>query len=65
MVKVEDVIFNLIKKENERSGGFVYESRIMKMATLLNIHPDQYQRIKSRLIQTGKIEKQGIKIFLP
>jgi len=65
MVKVEDVIFNLIKKENEKSGGFVYENRIMKMATLLNIHPDRYERIKERLVQTGKIETQGPKIFLP
>ena len=65
MVRVEDVIFNLIKKENDRSGGFVYETRIMKMATLLNIHPDKYVKIKQRLVQTGKIGTQGHKIFLP
>jgi len=63
-IKVEDVVFNLIKKESERSG-MVHEPRIMKMATLLNIHPDKYERIRRRLIQRGKIEKNGRRLFLP
>jgi len=63
-IKAEDVVFNLIKKENERNG-MVYEPRVMKMATLLNIHPDRYERIRNRLIDRGKIEKEGMKLFLP
>ena len=62
-MKTEDVIFNLIKKENEKSG-MVYEARLVKMATLLNIHPDTFERVKERLIESGKIEKEGMKIFL-
>ena len=63
-VKAEDVIFNLIKKENERNG-MVYEPRIVKLATLLNIHPDTYERIRERLIERGKIAKIGLKLSLP
>ncbi len=63
-IKIEDVVLNLIKKESERSG-MVNEPRIMKMATLLNIHPDKYERIRQRLIQRGKIEKNGRRLFLP
>jgi hypothetical protein len=62
-VRVEEIIFNLIKKENEKSG-MVYEPRLVKMATLLNIHPDTFERVKERLIESGKIEKEGMKIFL-
>jgi hypothetical protein len=62
-VKKEDVIFNLIKQENEKHG-MVYEPRIMKMATLLNIHPDTFERVKGRLIERGKIEKNGRKLLL-
>jgi hypothetical protein len=65
MGKTDEVIFDLIKKEKNRNGGFVYEKRIVKMATLLNIHPDAYEKIKQRLVQTGKIQSQGPKIFLP
>jgi hypothetical protein len=62
-MKIEDVIFSLIKKENE-TRGMVYESKIMKMATLLNIHPDTYEKIKERLIENGKIGKSGLKLLL-
>ena len=62
-MRAEDVIFNLIKKENE-TNGMVYEPKLVKMATLLNIHPDTLERIKERLIERGKIEKEGMKIFL-
>jgi hypothetical protein len=62
-MNIEDVIFNLIKKENERNGE-VYEPRILKMATLLNIHPDRFERVKERLIEMGKIEKDGPKLIL-
>ena len=63
-MKAEEVIFNLIKMEKDRNGGVAYEPRIMKMATLLNIHPDRFERIKERLIERGKIGKDGIKLFL-
>jgi len=64
-VKPEEVIFNLIKNENEKNGGMVYEPRIVKMVTLLNIHPDKYQRIREKLIERGKIAKNGLKLSLP
>jgi len=63
-VKAEDVIFNLIKQENDRNG-MVYEPRIVKLATLLNIHPDKYERIRQRLVERGKIAKNGLKLSLP
>ena len=63
-MKPEDVIFNLIKQENDRNG-MVYEPRIVKLATLLNIHPDKYERIRQRLVERGKIAKQGLKLSLP
>jgi len=63
-IKVEEVVFNLIKQENEKNG-MVYEPRIVKMATLLNIHPDRYERVRSRLIERGKIAKTGLKLSLP
>ena len=62
-MKTEDVIFSLIKKEKEVKG-MIYEPKIMKMATLLNIHPDTYERIKERLIEDGKIGKSGLKLLL-
>jgi len=62
-VKIEEVIFSLIKKEKE-TNGMIYEPRIMKMATLLNIHPDTYEKIKERLIEDGKIGKSGLKLHL-
>jgi hypothetical protein len=63
-VRAEEVVFNLIKQENKRNGK-VHERRIIKMATLLNIHPDTYQRIRERLIERGKIAKTGLKLSLP
>lgn len=62
-MKIEEVIFSLIKKEKE-TNGMIYEPKIMKMATLLNIHPDTYERIKERLIENGKIGKSGLKLLL-
>ena len=63
-MKAEEVVFNLIKQEKEKNG-MVYEPRIIKMATLLNIHPDTYQRIRERLIERGKLAKTGLKLSLP
>jgi len=63
-VRAEEVVLNLIKHENNKNG-MVYEPRIIKMATLLNIHPDTYERIRERLIERGKIAKAGLKLSLP
>ena len=54
-MKIEEVIFSLIKQENDKHG-MVYEPRIIKMATLLNIHPDMFEKVKERLIERGKIQ---------
>jgi len=63
-VKAEEVVFNLIKHEKKKNG-MVHEPRIIKMATLLNIHPDSYVRIRERLIERGKLAKTGLKLSLP
>jgi hypothetical protein len=63
-VKNEEIVFSLIKTENDKNGGMVYEPRVLKMATLLNISPDVFVRIKERLIETGKIGQKGLKLFL-
>ena len=63
-MRAEEVVLNLIKHENNKNG-MVYEPRIIKMATLLNIHPDTYERIRERLIERGKIAKAGLKLSLP
>jgi hypothetical protein len=63
-VKTEEIVFSLIKTENDKNGGMVYEPRVLKMATLLNISPDVFSRIKERLIETGKIGQKGLKLFL-
>lgn len=63
-MKPEDVIIKLIEKETERNGGYVYEPRIVKMATLLNISPDRYERIREKLIESKKLGKEGMKLFL-
>ncbi len=57
-LKEEEVIFNLIKMSCEENGS-VIEDKVFKMAQLLNIHPDKYQKIKTRLIESGKISKNG------
>ncbi len=63
-MEAEEVVFSLIKQENKRNGK-VHEPRIIKMATLLNIHPDKYERIRERLIERGKLAKTGLKLSLP
>ncbi len=63
-MRAEEVVFNLIKQENDKNG-MVYEPKIIKMATLLNIHPDTYERIRERLVERGKVAKAGLKLSLP
>jgi len=63
-VEAEEVVFNLIKQEKKKNG-MIHEPRIIKMATLLNIHPDKYERIREKLIERGKLAKAGLKLSLP
>ncbi len=63
-MKPDEIIFNLIKNEKERNGGMVYEPKVLKMATLLNISPDLFEKMKERLIEGGKIGQKGLKLFL-
>ena len=64
-MEAEEVVLNLIKHEKKRNGGTIHEPRIIKMATLLNIHPDKYERIREKLIERGMIAKTGLKLSLP
>jgi len=59
----EDVVLNLIKQGCEKSGC-VIEERVFKMAQILNIQPERYEKIKTKLLETGKINKDGGQIFL-
>ena len=62
-INEEEVILNLIKQSCEETGCAV-EDRIFKMAQILNIQPERYERIKTKLLETGKINKDGGHIFL-
>lgn len=62
-LKEEDVIFNLIRVSCEKDGS-VFEDKVFKMAQLLNISPDNYQKITTRLIETGKISRDESNFFL-
>jgi len=59
----EEIIFNLIKMSCEKDGS-VFEEKVFKMAQLLNIHPDKYEKIKNKLIESGKIAKNGSDLML-
>ena len=65
MIKInkEDVVLNLIKQGCEE-GGCVIEEKVFKMAQILNINSENYEKIKTRLLETGKINKDGENIFL-
>ena len=65
MIKInkEDVVLNLIKQGCEK-GGCVVEDKVSKMAQILNINSENYEKIKTRLLETGKINKDGENIFL-
>jgi hypothetical protein len=62
-MKEEQVIFSLIKRDCETNGS-TNESKLVKMATLLNIHPDIYQKALERLIESRQIGKHGRCFFL-
>jgi len=54
----EQLLFNLIKKDCE-TNGYTDEAKIAKMASLMNIHPDRYQKIVDSLIEARKVSKNG------
>ncbi|MBL7169727.1 MAG: hypothetical protein ISS48_01795 [Candidatus Aenigmarchaeota archaeon] len=62
-IKEEEIVLSLIKQECEESGSVV-EDRILKMAQLLNINVENYEKVKTRLLETGKINKDGSELFL-
>lgn len=63
-MKEEDVVFSLIKKACEDTGS-VFERKVFRMALLLNIHPDKYNRIKDKLIERGRIVVDGPTFSIP
>lgn len=63
-MKEEDIIFSLIKKDCEESGS-VLECKVLKMAQLLNINPDKYQKIRNKLVDRGKVVVDGSNFSLP
>jgi len=62
-INEEEVVLNLIKQGCEEEGS-VIEDKVFKMAQILNIHPERYDKIKTKLLETGKINKDGNQIFL-
>jgi len=62
-INEEDVVLNLIK-QGCQEGGCVVEEKIFKMAQILNINSEKYEKVKTRLLETGKINKDGKNIFL-
>jgi len=62
-INEEEVVFKLITQGCEKSGSVV-EDRVFKMAQILNINAEKYEKIKTKLLETGKINKDGNQIFL-
>ena len=59
----EEVILRLIK-QTCKENGCAREEKVLKMAQILNIHPERYEKIKTKLLETGKINKDGENLFL-
>ena len=62
-INEEDVVLNLIRQTCGENGS-VIEDKVFKMAQILNIQPERYEKIKTKLLETGKINKDGNQIFL-
>jgi len=62
-LKEEEVILSIIVKECKEKGS-IFEERVFKMAQLLNINSDNCHKIRNKLIETGKIGKNGNDLFL-
>ncbi|MEM5793148.1 MAG: hypothetical protein QXY45_02205 [Candidatus Aenigmatarchaeota archaeon] len=59
----EEVILKLIKQSCQQNGC-AHEEKVLKMAQILNIHPERYEKIKTKLLETGKINTDGENLFL-
>lgn len=62
-MREEEIIYTLIKRDFE-SRGKMKVSRLMKMVSLLNIHPERCQKVVEQLIQDKKISKSGYAFVL-
>jgi hypothetical protein len=59
----EKILLSLIRKDCE-INGYTDENRLAKMASLMNIHPEKYQKVLETLIETRRINKKGKNFFL-
>ncbi|MEM5801355.1 MAG: hypothetical protein QW350_03730 [Candidatus Aenigmatarchaeota archaeon] len=59
----EKILLSLIRKDCELNG-YTDETRIARMASLMNIHPERYQKILETLIETKQINKKGKNFFV-
>jgi len=59
----EKILLSLIRKDCE-VNGCIDEDRLAKMASLMNIHPDRYQKVIQTLIERGQIGKKGRNFFI-
>lgn len=62
-INEEEVILKLIE-QGCQEGGSVGEDRIFKMAQILNISQESYEKVKTKLLESGKINKEGDEFFL-
>ena len=62
-INEEEVVLNLIRQSCEKSGSAV-EDKVFKMAQILNIQPERYEKIRTKLLETGKINRDSGQIFL-
>ncbi|MBU5688281.1 MAG: hypothetical protein QXJ06_04710 [Candidatus Aenigmatarchaeota archaeon] len=59
----EKILLSLIRKDCELNG-YTDETRIARMASLMNIHPERYQKVLETLIETKQINKKGKNFFV-
>ncbi|MCS7135158.1 MAG: hypothetical protein N3E38_03160 [Candidatus Aenigmarchaeota archaeon] len=59
----EKILLSLIKKDCE-INGYTDEERLAKMAGLMNIHPEKYQKVLENLIAAKKINKKGKHFYI-
>ena len=62
-MKDEEIVFSLLKKDLEKKNK-VGASRLFKMASLMNITTDKYQKALEHLIEDKKIAKSGYAFVL-
>jgi len=62
-VNEEEVILNLIRQGCGENGA-VFEEKVFRMAQILNIQRDRYEKVKMKLLETGKINHDNGQIFL-